>query len=39
MHWGCEVKKSSGGFKLTAAVPTRWNSALLMMRLLVEEKV
>ena len=39
LHWGCELKKSTGGLKLMAAVPTRWNSALLMMRRLVEENV
>jgi hypothetical protein len=39
LHWGCELKKQAEGVGLLAAVPTRWNSALIMLRRLVQEKV
>lgn len=39
LHWGCELKKLSGGLKLLSAVPTRWNSFLIMLRRLSDETV
>lgn len=39
LHWGCELKKLSGGLKLLSAVPTRWNSFLIILRRLSDETV
>jgi len=39
LHWGCELKKATGGLSLLAAVQTRWNSNLIMLRRLVQENV
>ena len=39
LHWGCELKKQTNGLGLLAAVPTRWNSSLIMLRRLSQENV
>jgi len=39
LHWGCELKKTTGGIGLLAAVQTRWNSNLIMLRRLAQENV
>ncbi len=39
LHWGCELKKQTNGLGLLAAVPTRWNSSLIMLRRLSQENI
>jgi hypothetical protein len=39
LYWGCELKKKPDGRKLLSAVPTRWNSNMIMLRRLSTELV
>jgi hypothetical protein len=37
LYWNEQLQKSSGGLTLLSPVPTRWNSALIMLQRLTKE--